>query len=51
MIMIVNEGQPLTYILASIVMLGALVLAWRGYHHAAREDFHRRRAIRERDGR
>jgi predicted tellurium resistance membrane protein TerC len=48
---IVNESEPLTYILGAVTMLMALVLAWRGYRHLAREDEERRKAKERRDGR
>jgi hypothetical protein len=48
---IVNESEPLTYILGVVTMLMALVLAWRGYRHLAREDEERKREKRERDRR
>jgi hypothetical protein len=51
MTVIVNEGQPLTYLLAGITMLGTLVLAWRAYRHSAREDYQRKIAIKRRQGR
>jgi hypothetical protein len=50
MIMIVNEGQLLTYILAGLAMLGTLVLAWRAYRHESREGRQRRMAIKRRHG-
>lgn len=48
---IVNESEPLTYILGIVTMLMALVLAWRGYRHLAREDEERRKAKERREGR
>jgi len=48
---IVNESEPLTYILGVVTMLMALVLAWRGYRHLAREDEERRKAKERREGR
>lgn len=48
---IVNEPEPLTYILGIVTMLMALVLAWRGYRHLAREDEERRKAKERREGR
>jgi hypothetical protein len=47
---IVNESEPLTYILGVVTMLMALVLAWRGYRHLAREDEERRKAKKRREG-
>lgn len=41
---IVNEQEPLTFILGAACMLMALVLAWRGYRFIAREDEERRKA-------
>ena len=46
----VNESEPLTYILGAVTMLMALVLAWRGYRHLAREDEERRKAKERREG-
>ena len=44
MTFIVNESEPLTFILGAVCMLMALVLAWRGYRFIAREDEERRKA-------
>jgi hypothetical protein len=46
---IVNPSEPLTYILGVVTMLMALLLAWRGYRHLAREDEERRKAKKRRD--
>ena len=46
----VNELEPLTYILGAVTMLMALVLAWRGYRHLARQDEERRKAKERRKG-
>ena len=46
----VNESEPLTYILGAVTMLMALVLALRGYRHLAREDEERRKAKERRKG-
>jgi hypothetical protein len=48
---IVNETEPLTYLLGVVTMLMALLLAWRGYRHLAREDEERRKAKKRQDGR
>jgi hypothetical protein len=48
---IVNESEPLTYLLGAVTMLMALLLAWRGYRHIAREDEERRKEKKRRDGR
>jgi hypothetical protein len=48
---IVNESEPLTYLLGVVTMLMALLLAWRGYRHLAREDEERRKAKKRQDGR
>lgn len=42
--MIVSDNDPMTYVLGIIVMLMALVLAWRGYRSLAREDRARKAA-------
>lgn len=47
---IVNQSEPLTYILGTVTMLMALLLAWRGYRHLAREDEERRKAKKRQDG-
>ena len=47
----VNESEPLTYILGVVTMLMALLLAWRGYRHLAREDEERTKEKKRRDGR
>lgn len=46
MTVMVNEGQPLTYLLADMAMLGTIVLAWRAYRHSAREGHQRKIAIK-----
>ena len=33
---IVNESEPLTYLLGAVTMLLAMLLAWRGYRNLAR---------------
>lgn len=48
---IVNESEPLTYLLGVVTMLMALLLAWRGYRYLAREDEERRKEKERRDGR
>jgi hypothetical protein len=48
---IVSESEPITFLLATIAMLGTLVLAWRAYRHSAREDYQRKIAIKRRFGR
>ena len=48
---IVNESETLTYLLGAVTMLMALLLAWRGYRHLAREDEERRKEKKRRDGR
>jgi hypothetical protein len=35
---IVSQNEPMTFVLGTIAMLMALVLAWRGYRFHARED-------------
>ena len=48
--LLVNESESLTYILGTLTMLMALLLAWRGYRHLAREEEERRkRKKREQD--
>jgi hypothetical protein len=49
--MVVDPSDPLAYVLASLAMMGCLVLAWRGWRHASREDRARKQAIRRRTGR
>jgi hypothetical protein len=51
MTFIVNESEPLTFILGAVCMLMALVLAWRGYRFIATEDEERRKARKRREGR
>jgi hypothetical protein len=46
----VNESEPLTYILGTVTMLMALLLAWRGYRHLAREDEERKKAKKRQEG-
>jgi hypothetical protein len=48
MTVIVSESDPITYVLATVAMLGTLVLAWRAYRHSASEDFQRKTAIKRR---
>ena len=46
----VNESEPLTYVIGTVTMLMALLLAWRGYRHLAREDEERKKAKKRREG-
>ena len=48
MTMIVSQSEPITFVLATVAMLGTLVLAWRAYRHSAREDHQRKLAIKRR---
>jgi hypothetical protein len=49
--MIVSDNDPMTYVLGIIVMLMALVLAWRGYRSLAREDRARKAEKKKQDDR
>lgn len=51
MTVIASESEPITFVLATVAMLGTLVLAWRAYRHSAREDYQRKLAIKRRFGR
>ena len=48
MTIIVSESYPISFLLAAVAMLGALVLAWRAYRHAVREDCQRKLAVKRR---
>jgi hypothetical protein len=44
--MIVDPSDPLTYGLAGLAMAACLVLAWRGWRQASREDRARKQALK-----
>ena len=46
----VNESEPLTYVIGTVTMLMALLLAWRGYRHLAREDEERKKEKKRQEG-
>ena len=48
--LMVNESEPLTCILGVVTMLMALLLAWRGYRHLAREDAERKERKKRQEG-
>jgi hypothetical protein len=50
MTFIVSESEPMTFVLGTIAMLMALVLAWRGYRFHTREDRARKTALKRRRG-